>query len=147
MPSSRGSSQPRDRTHVSCLSCIAGRFFYPLSQLEIPVGTWANANPRGLRIPLCPTRQNESLWKSDMNRALAWNYFTVGLASLWIHPVVLSCFLVHIWNKHVLQWENSQIGFHVHGLRVIMAGRARCSPLELSSYQNNEPKATSHPVL
>ena len=27
MPSSRGSSRPRDRTHVSCSSCIAGRFF------------------------------------------------------------------------------------------------------------------------
>ena len=27
MPSSRGSSRPRDRTCVSCISCIAGRFF------------------------------------------------------------------------------------------------------------------------
>ena len=27
MPSSRRSSQPRDRTRVSCISCIAGRFF------------------------------------------------------------------------------------------------------------------------
>ena len=27
--SSRGSSQPRDRTHASCSSCIAGRFFTP----------------------------------------------------------------------------------------------------------------------
>ena len=27
MPSSRGSSQPRDRTWVSCVSCIAGRYF------------------------------------------------------------------------------------------------------------------------
>ena len=27
MPSSRRSSQPRDQTHVSCCSCIAGRFF------------------------------------------------------------------------------------------------------------------------
>ena len=27
MPSSRGSSQPRDRTHISCSSCIAGGFF------------------------------------------------------------------------------------------------------------------------
>ena len=26
-PFSRGSSRPRDRTHVSCGSCIAGRFF------------------------------------------------------------------------------------------------------------------------
>ena len=29
-------------------------------------------------------------------------------------------------------WENSQTGFHIHGLRVIMAGRARYSPLKLS---------------
>ena len=28
---SRGSSQPRDRTHISCVSFIAGGFFYPLS--------------------------------------------------------------------------------------------------------------------
>ena len=27
MPSSRGSSQPRDQTHMSCVSCIAGRCF------------------------------------------------------------------------------------------------------------------------
>ena len=27
MPFSRGSTQPRDRTSVSCLSCITGRFF------------------------------------------------------------------------------------------------------------------------
>ena len=27
MPSSRGSSPPRDQTHVSCISCIVGRFF------------------------------------------------------------------------------------------------------------------------
>ena len=26
-PSSRGSSQPMDQTHVSCVSCITGRFF------------------------------------------------------------------------------------------------------------------------
>ena len=29
MPSSRGSFQPRDRTHTSCISCIAGTFFTP----------------------------------------------------------------------------------------------------------------------
>ena len=27
MPSSRGSSQPRDQTHISCVSCIGGEFF------------------------------------------------------------------------------------------------------------------------
>ena len=27
MPSSRGSFQPKDQTAISCVSCIAGRFF------------------------------------------------------------------------------------------------------------------------
>ena len=33
MPSSRGSSQPRDQAHVSCVSCTASRFF----TAELPV--------------------------------------------------------------------------------------------------------------
>ena len=33
---SRGSSQPRDRTHVSCVSCIAGRFFTHWAMGEAP---------------------------------------------------------------------------------------------------------------
>ena len=36
MPSSRGSSWPRDRNHVSCASCITGRFSLPLSHQESP---------------------------------------------------------------------------------------------------------------
>ena len=37
MPSSRGSSPPRDRnTHVSCGSCLAGRFF-PTEPLGKPI--------------------------------------------------------------------------------------------------------------
>ena len=36
VPSSRGSSQPRDRTHVSCVSCIAGGFFTNSATLEAP---------------------------------------------------------------------------------------------------------------
>ena len=34
--SSRGSSRPRDQTQASCVSCIAGRFFYRLNHLESP---------------------------------------------------------------------------------------------------------------
>ena len=34
MPSSRGSSQPRDQTCVSCASCIAGEFFQLFFSLE-----------------------------------------------------------------------------------------------------------------
>ena len=37
VPFSRGSSQPKDRTHVSCGSCIASRFFLPLSHQGSPV--------------------------------------------------------------------------------------------------------------
>ena len=32
----RGSSPPRDQTRVFCVSCIAGRFFIPLSHLRSP---------------------------------------------------------------------------------------------------------------
>ena len=39
MPSSRGSSWPRDRTHVSCISCTAGRFFTPWATWEAPCST------------------------------------------------------------------------------------------------------------
>ena len=46
MPSSRGSSRPRDRTHISYISCIAGRFFTsePPGEAQ-PVSHW-QANPR-----------------------------------------------------------------------------------------------------
>ena len=39
VPSSRGSSRPRDQTHVSCGSCIKGRFFItePLEQIKIQI--------------------------------------------------------------------------------------------------------------
>ena len=38
VPFSRGSSQPKDRTHVSCGSCIASRFFFlPLSCQGSPI--------------------------------------------------------------------------------------------------------------
>ena len=36
MPSSRGPSQPRDRTQVSGVSCLAGGIFTPLSHLGSP---------------------------------------------------------------------------------------------------------------
>ena len=34
--SSKESSQPRDQTHVSCVSCIAGRFFTQWAIWEAP---------------------------------------------------------------------------------------------------------------
>ena len=46
MSSSRGPSWLRDRTRVSCISCIAGGFFYPLSHLG-GCRVWAK-NPNSL---------------------------------------------------------------------------------------------------
>ena len=37
MPSSRGSSQPRDPTHVYCISCIGRRILYPCITWEAPI--------------------------------------------------------------------------------------------------------------
>ena len=42
MPSSRVSSQPRDWSHVSCISCIAGRFFTHWSTWEISIAVEGN---------------------------------------------------------------------------------------------------------
>ena len=37
MPSSRGSSQPRDPTHVYCISCIGRRILYTCITWEAPI--------------------------------------------------------------------------------------------------------------
>ena len=64
MPSSRGSSPPRDRTHISCMSCIAGGFFTAESLgkppedglLNLSIATWLcqRASVRKLRPPQPP---------------------------------------------------------------------------------------------
>ena len=52
MPSSRGSSQPRDRTCIYCVSCIAGGFFFTIEPL---------------RKPLCGTEQPKKKRKEKLN--------------------------------------------------------------------------------
>ena len=45
---SRGSSWPRDRTHISCVSCIGRQILYHLRPLGIPrTCAWNLPNPRG----------------------------------------------------------------------------------------------------
>ena len=61
MPSSRGSSPPRDWTHISCMSCIAGGFFtseslgkppeYGLLNLNIAAWLSQRASTRTLFCP------------------------------------------------------------------------------------------------
>ena len=40
--SSRGSSQLRDQTHISCVSCNTGRFFYHWAIRDLPACGWKN---------------------------------------------------------------------------------------------------------
>ena len=44
IPSSRRLSQSRDRTPVSCVSCIAGNFFYHWATREAPPGKYCILN-------------------------------------------------------------------------------------------------------
>ena len=53
MPSSRGSSRPRDRTHVSYISCIGERVLYHLCHQEV---VKQNSNLR-MYVKLCTANQ------------------------------------------------------------------------------------------
>ena len=56
--SSRGSSLPRDRTHVSSVSCIGRWILLPLSYLGSPCSKYSSMWQRGftsLRVPISPT--------------------------------------------------------------------------------------------
>ena len=58
---SRGSSRPRDRTRVSCISCAAGRFFTavpPVKSSEQLVSQYQDTNYKGLLCSQCC-----GLWK------------------------------------------------------------------------------------
>ena len=54
MPSSRGSSQPRDRTYISYISCIAGRFFTaePPGKPTASLFMWKKRKESGFFFPL-----------------------------------------------------------------------------------------------
>ena len=69
MPSSRGSSWPRDWTQVSCISCIAGEFFH----------RWASqGSPQHSTIPLKSIQvvayTNSSFLYTAMQYSIVWIY-------------------------------------------------------------------------
>ena len=55
MPSSRGSSQFRDRTHVSCVSCIGRRILYHWATREAHTESAAAAAAAAKSLHSCPT--------------------------------------------------------------------------------------------
>ena len=78
MTSSRGSSQPRDQTHISCVSCI-GQILYPLSHLGSPLGPLHSPNNQILFLasPLPPppstfTSENRDLISETAEPRRLW---------------------------------------------------------------------------
>ena len=57
--SSRGSSQPRDQTHVSCVSCIGGQIFYHCATQE--------AHGNGRQTSLATRQSLRSLSRKTLN--------------------------------------------------------------------------------
>ena len=64
---SRGSSWPRDRTQVSCVPCIAGRFFYLLSHRGSPCFSLTGNN-----IEIISCRQNGGAKLEAQNKRASW---------------------------------------------------------------------------
>ena len=91
MPSSRGSSRSRDWTGISYISCIADRFFYPLSHLGSPCLTVNGLNHGTLF--LCDTLiRTLELHKGRVQPCcFQWPGDVWLFASLWI--AVLQAFL------------------------------------------------------
>ena len=84
MSSSRGSSQPRDWTHVSCSSCTVGRFF-----TAEPLG---KPSRRG-KVPQNPVATNLGCQGKAMyeDQSQEWSYenlisIFIPVTLLWIHP-------------------------------------------------------------
>ena len=69
--SSRGSSQPRDQTCISCVSCIGSRFFTNCTTWEAPIYTECCVLSRFCRVRLCVTDPMDcSLLSSSVHRIL-----------------------------------------------------------------------------
>ena len=94
MPSSRGSSWPRDQTHVSCIPCITGGFFTAESPGKALL--WPH------RLPNVCTRNLLSLCSSLGSVILTWLYFSSPFPIEKIQKGHLSFPL----EKCRCQWEN-----------------------------------------
>ena len=102
MPSSRGSSWPRDRTGVSCISCIAGRLFttQPLGRSKY-IDCKNNVRHGVLEDNWCLW-----IWNATTIHWLEWGNYQV------INAVLAGSYFV----KHVMitSPENTQVLFETH---------------------------------
>ena len=72
MPSSRGSSQPRDQTHVSCISCIGRQILYHYSPWEdIPL-------PPNIHSPIPPLSKSWEITPSHTFPTCPWKAVFLG---------------------------------------------------------------------
>ena len=82
MPSSRGSSRPRDRTHISCVSYTVGGFF-----TTRPPGKQYNG---GCQV-LGEERESRCWWAQSCSwvRRKCWWQMVLTVAQLWMHVMTL----------------------------------------------------------
>ena len=132
----QGSSQPRDWTHVSCVSCIGGGFFTPWAVGEA-VYAWSSAFSKsslniskfsvhilGSKLSLKDFEHYlVSLW-NEHNCPEAWTFFGItflwDLNENWPFPVLWSLLFskfayilsVALWQHHLLGYEIVQLEFH-----------------------------------
>ena len=58
MPSSRGSSQPRDPNHISYVSCIGGEVLYPSCHLGSPYHLYVESEKYNKLVNKTKTKRN-----------------------------------------------------------------------------------------
>ena len=137
IPSSRGSSQPRDRTQVYC---IAGRFFT----------SWATREALGPSTPInhqCSSWPNLPLWE-------AWGSERQG-QNLVIHPGITVWWLVFVladslatsdishWTYHPASFSTAHICFLALTLNFLLS--AQISPFLSSLLETMRPFEISNP--
>ena len=70
LPSFRGSTWPKDRTHISYISCIGRRFLYHEHTWEVPISYLQTEDPRQTMVKI-PVQVQENLclsWKTGRGR-------------------------------------------------------------------------------
>ena len=116
MPSSRGCSQPRDWTHISCISCTAGWFFIAemlgriMLSVQFPIIVFLTLISLSLRCkPLWPSQPitAPSLYHNCLHLVMGHSY---------PHPVLL-CDVEWLGPERSLTliWSTCQGGLEKHG--------------------------------
>ena len=116
MPSSRGPSQPRDRTHVSCVFCIAGRFF----TTEPPGKPLTDLSPVLKKVLHIQEMLSQYLLSQQDLPSISWKWFHPSL----VLPVQVNC---RQWPPSTLPLLSRSGTIPQPGYRWYLSPCSRCS--------------------